>query len=140
VALRTKAHSKNTFTEMSGGEESDLEYEELVENGRVVETQYLYRQRTLVLMSRGVGVRERHLVTDFMDLLPHAKKDYKLDLKKSLSMVNELAEMKNCNNVVYFESRSKVFEKFTPFCLFFLCFQREMICICGSARLQMVLR
>eukprot|EP00475_Leptophrys_vorax_P041841 TRINITY_DN78931_c0_g1_i1.p1 TRINITY_DN78931_c0_g1~~TRINITY_DN78931_c0_g1_i1.p1 ORF type:complete len:331 (-),score=97.83 TRINITY_DN78931_c0_g1_i1:31-969(-) len=87
--------------------ESDLEFEEMLEQGRAVETQYLYRQRTLVLMSRGVGVRERHLVQDFLDLLPHSKKDYKLDLKKDLTLINELAEMKNCNNILYFESKNR---------------------------------
>jgi ribosome biogenesis protein BRX1 len=81
------------------------EEEEDEELGRSVQTSYVYRQRTLVLMSRGVGVRERHLVSDFADLLPHSKKDFKLDTKKTLGLINELADMKNCNNVIYFEMK-----------------------------------
>jgi ribosome biogenesis protein BRX1 len=73
--------------------------------GRKPSTKYEYKQRTLVLMSRGVGVRERHLVSDFTDLLPHSKKDFKLDAKKTLTLINELADMKNCNNVIYFEMK-----------------------------------
>ncbi|WFD44860.1 Ribosome biogenesis protein brx1 [Malassezia psittaci] len=71
------------------------------------------KQRVLVLPSRGVTTRMRHLVNDIEALLPHAKKgesfvtniDSKLDSKSDLSILNELAELNNCNNCMYFECR-----------------------------------
>eukprot|EP00039_Didymoeca_costata_P000406 m.45433 g.45433 ORF g.45433 m.45433 type:complete len:353 (+) comp10244_c0_seq1:1708-2766(+) len=66
------------------------------------------RQRTLIFSSRGVSYRARHLMQDLRVLLPHSKKDVKLDRKDSLSeTVPEICEMKNCNNCVYFEMRKK---------------------------------
>ncbi|PKI83704.1 Brx1p [Malassezia vespertilionis] len=63
------------------------------------------KQRVLVLPSRGVTTRMRHLVNDVEVLLPHAKKDSKVDSKSDMSMLNELAELNNCNNCMYFEAR-----------------------------------
>ncbi len=42
---------------------------------------------------------------DLRDLLAHSKKDNKLDTKDELGVVNEVAEMKNCNNCIFFEAR-----------------------------------
>ncbi|PIO61672.1 brix domain protein [Teladorsagia circumcincta] len=44
-------------------------------------------------------------MNDIKVLLPHAKGDSKLDRQKSLVVINEIAEMKNCTKVLYFESR-----------------------------------
>lgn len=66
---------------------------------------YLNKQRTLVLSSRGISYRDRHLLSDLVDLLPHAKKDNKLDTKSNLDVLNELALLKNCNNILFFETR-----------------------------------
>ena len=63
------------------------------------------KQRVLILPSRGVTTRMRHLVNDIEALLPHSKKDSKLDSKSDLSVLNELAELNNCNNCMYFEAR-----------------------------------
>ncbi|KAK9460642.1 Brix domain-containing protein [Lipomyces oligophaga] len=63
------------------------------------------RQRVLMLSSRGVTFRQRHLINDLAVMLPHAKKDSKFDSKSKLYLLNELADMYNCNNVLYFESR-----------------------------------
>ncbi|KDN38505.1 Brix-domain-containing protein [Tilletiaria anomala UBC 951] len=63
------------------------------------------RQRVLVLPSRGVTSQMRHLINDIESLLPHSKKDSKLDSKSNLHILNELAELNNCNNTLYFEAR-----------------------------------
>lgn len=70
-------------------------------------SKFVNKQRTLVFSSRGVTHRDRHLISDLRDLLPHAKKDVKLDTKEQLHFINEIADMKNCNNVTFFESRKK---------------------------------
>ncbi|KAI8987247.1 Brix domain-containing protein [Mycotypha africana] len=65
------------------------------------------KQRVLMLSSRGVTSRYRHLLTDLEALLPHSKKDAKLDTKNNLYILNELADLNNCNNAVFFEMRKK---------------------------------
>ena len=66
------------------------------------------RQRTLVMCSRGVSYRARHLMDDLRALMPHSKKDAKMDRKDKIGEVMpEICELKNCNNVVYFEGRKK---------------------------------
>ncbi|MCJ1336467.1 Ribosome biogenesis protein brx1 [Bachmanniomyces sp. S44760] len=63
------------------------------------------KQRVLILSSRGVTYRHRHLLNDLYSLLPHSRKDAKLDTKSKLYQLNELAELYNCNNVLFFEAR-----------------------------------
>ncbi|KAK9353144.1 Brix domain-containing protein [Lipomyces doorenjongii] len=65
------------------------------------------RQRVLMLSSRGVTYRQRHLINDLSVMLPHAKKDSKFDTKSKLFMLNELADLYNCNNVLFFEARKR---------------------------------
>ncbi|MCJ1374556.1 Ribosome biogenesis protein brx1 [Loxospora ochrophaea] len=63
------------------------------------------KQRVLILSSRGVTYRHRHLLNDLHSLLPHSRKDAKLDTKTKLHQLNELADLYNCNNVLFFEAR-----------------------------------
>ncbi|KAH6917181.1 ribosome biogenesis protein BRX1 [Coprinopsis sp. MPI-PUGE-AT-0042] len=63
------------------------------------------KQRVLLLSSRGVTHRMRHLMSDIEALLPHVKKDAKLDSKNQLHLLPELADLNNCNNTLYFEAR-----------------------------------
>ncbi|ETW86131.1 hypothetical protein HETIRDRAFT_308509 [Heterobasidion irregulare TC 32-1] len=63
------------------------------------------KQRVLMLSSRGVTHRMRHLMNDLEVLLPHIKKDSKLDSKNHLNLLPELADLHNCNNTLYFEAR-----------------------------------
>ncbi|KAJ2901333.1 hypothetical protein MKZ38_001945 [Zalerion maritima] len=63
------------------------------------------KQRVLVLSSRGVTYRHRHLLNDLASMLPHGRKDAKFDSKSNLGQLNELAELYNCNNVMFFEAR-----------------------------------
>ncbi|KAF2866617.1 ribosome biogenesis protein-like protein Brx1 [Massariosphaeria phaeospora] len=63
------------------------------------------KQRVLILSSRGVTMRHRHLLQDLYSLMPHSRKEAKLDTKTKLYQLNELAELYNCNNVLFFEAR-----------------------------------
>ncbi|WVW86984.1 hypothetical protein I302_109040 [Kwoniella bestiolae CBS 10118] len=63
------------------------------------------KDKTLMLCSRGVTQRMRHLMRDLEVLLPHTKKDSKLDTKSSLHLINELADLHSCSNTLYFEAR-----------------------------------
>merc|ERR1712193_73049 len=57
------------------------------------------KQRVLILSSRGVTYRHRHLLNDLATMLPHGRKDAKFDSK------SELSELYNCNNCLYLEGR-----------------------------------
>ncbi|KAI6248821.1 Ribosome biogenesis protein BRX1 [Erysiphe necator] len=63
------------------------------------------KQKVLILSSRGITFRQRHLLKDIASLLPHSRKDAKLDTKSKLYQLNELADMYNCNNILFFEAR-----------------------------------
>ena len=43
---------------------------------------------------RTMHPRYRHLLMDVMQLLPHSKKDAKLDTKSDRGVINEVADMK----------------------------------------------
>ena len=64
------------------------------------------KQRVMTVCSRGTGMQYRHLMNDLRNLLPHSKKDVKLD-DSDLHAVAELAEYQSCNNAIYFETTKK---------------------------------
>lgn len=65
------------------------------------------KTRVLMLSTRGVTTRFRHLMSDIERLLPHAKKESKLDSKDRLEVASEIAELRNCDTIMLFESRKK---------------------------------
>lgn len=69
------------------------------------EGMYKNKQRVLILSSRGITARYRHLLEDLKMMIPHHKKDNKLDSKGDIQAVNEIADMKSCNQVIYLETR-----------------------------------
>lgn len=64
------------------------------------------KQRVLVFGSRGLSYRDRHLMENLRTLMPHHKPEVKKE-KEDLKIIDELAVMKNCNKIVYFEARKK---------------------------------
>uniref|UniRef100_A0A7S1ZC93 Brix domain-containing protein n=1 Tax=Ditylum brightwellii TaxID=49249 RepID=A0A7S1ZC93_9STRA len=73
---------------------------------------YHNKQRCLIICSRGVTARYRHLLEDLRTLIPHHKKDSKLDANKSSvggvgKAVNDIAEVKGCNTVMFLECRKR---------------------------------
>ncbi|KAH9278112.1 Ribosome biogenesis protein BRX1 -like protein [Echinococcus granulosus] len=69
--------------------------------------QWKNRERTLFVCSRGVSALGRHLMKDLIHMMPHSKSDTKLDTKKDIPLVNEIAEIRNATKVVFFEGRKK---------------------------------
>ncbi|KAK9820122.1 hypothetical protein WJX72_006346 [[Myrmecia] bisecta] len=65
------------------------------------------KEKVLVLCSRGITHRYRHLMLDLVQLLPHSKKDSKLDTKSDRGVINEVADMKGCSSVLFFEARKR---------------------------------
>lgn len=70
-------------------------------------TKWVNKQRVLVLCARGINHRDRHLMKDLKTLMPHHRSEPKMERWKTLSVVNEMSEMKHCNKVVLFEGRRK---------------------------------
>ena len=74
---------------------------------------YHNKQRLLLISSRGITARYRHLLEDLMTLAPHAKKESKLDVGKNYSgggfgaAVNEIAEVRGCHSVMFLECRKR---------------------------------
>jgi ribosome biogenesis protein BRX1 len=68
---------------------------------------WINRQRVLVLCGRGINFRDRHLMKDIKSIMPHHRAESKLERWKTLSVINELGEMKHCNKAMYFEGRHK---------------------------------
>lgn len=69
------------------------------------EKKYLNRQRILLISLRGITYRYRHFINDLLGFLPHARKEPKFDSKKNLRQLNPVAELHNCNNILFFECR-----------------------------------
>lgn len=78
--------------------------EEAIEYPRPV---YTNKQRVLIIASRGITARYRHLLEDLKKLIPHHKKDNKLDTKGNIHAVNEIAEVNSCNQILYLECRKR---------------------------------
>jgi len=71
------------------------------------DTRWRNKQRTLIFNSRGVVSGHRLLAEDLKKLLPHHKAEPKFEKKSSLHDINEVCELKSCNNAIFFEARKK---------------------------------
>ena len=78
--------------------------EPLVSDGK-----YRNKQRCLTVSSRGVPARFRHLMEDLRSLMPHHKKESKLDPgpEGMAQAVNDITEIRGCNSVLFLECRKR---------------------------------
>ena len=76
----------------------------IVSDGR-----YHNKQRCLTLCSRGVTARYRHLLEDLRTLIPHNKKESKLDCNDGGfgTAITNICDIRNCNTVLYMECRKR---------------------------------
>ncbi|KAL3461123.1 Brix domain-containing protein [Aspergillus heterothallicus] len=67
------------------------------------------KTRVLMLTSRGITSRHRHLLSDLTSLLPHTHKESKLDSKKKATgynlLLNSLADLHSCNVIFFLEAK-----------------------------------
>eukprot|EP00958_Prasinococcus_capsulatus_P025423 scaffold4305_cov370-Prasinococcus_capsulatus_cf.AAC.3 len=75
--------------------------------GNLGEEPFLNKEKVLLLSTRGITHRYRHLMDDLYVLLPHCKKEVKLDEKQDRRVLNEVAELKGCTSTVFFEIRKR---------------------------------
>jgi ribosome biogenesis protein BRX1 len=93
------ANGEETLEESKNGDDVKL--------ARASRDAYTNKQRVLILASRGITARYRYLLEDLKKLIPHHKKDSKLDSKNDVQSVNEIAEIKSCNQSLYLECRKR---------------------------------
>mmetsp|Transcript_23272 Transcript_23272/g.64615 ORF Transcript_23272/g.64615 Transcript_23272/m.64615 type:complete len:298 (+) Transcript_23272:181-1074(+) len=65
------------------------------------------KEKVLVLSTRGITHRHRHLMLDLCQLIPHGKKDSKLDTKTDRQVINEVADLSGCSSCLFFEARKR---------------------------------
>ncbi|CAN6476818.1 unnamed protein product [Victoria cruziana] len=76
------------------------------ENGR--RPVFRNREKVLVTCSRRIVFRYRHLMLNVVSLLPHCKKDNKVESKENKgATLNELVELRNCSYCLFFECRKQ---------------------------------
>ncbi len=71
------------------------------------DSKWINRQRTLIVCSHGVNHAQRDLANDIHALLPHSKKEVKIDRKNAYEELLELCHMRSCNNFIYFEAHKR---------------------------------
>mmetsp|Transcript_12664 Transcript_12664/g.15982 ORF Transcript_12664/g.15982 Transcript_12664/m.15982 type:complete len:582 (+) Transcript_12664:118-1863(+) len=75
---------------------------------KISDGRYRNKQRCLTICTRGISARYRHLLEDLRTLLPHHKKESKLDPTSdggAIRSINDIASIWSCNSVLYMESR-----------------------------------
>ncbi|EAU35319.1 ribosome biogenesis protein BRX1 [Aspergillus terreus NIH2624] len=92
--------------------DSEEEEEESVESAKKqLAAGLMPKTRVLMLTSRGVTYRHRHLLADLTSLLPHTHKESKLDTKKKTAgynlLLNSLADLHSCNVIFFLEARKR---------------------------------
>jgi ribosome biogenesis protein BRX1 len=89
---------------VAGSSQEETPHKEFISDGK-----YRNKQRCLVLCLRGATARYRHLLEDLRTLLPHHKKESKLDPGKSGvgRAVNDIAQIRGCNTVLFLECRKR---------------------------------
>jgi ribosome biogenesis protein BRX1 len=70
---------------------------------------YRNKQRCLISCSRGVTARFRHVLEDLRTLVPHHKKESKLDPGKDGigRAMSDIAAIRDCNTVLFLECRKR---------------------------------
>lgn len=86
-AISTKLSTQLNYSESSSQPEA------------TTSSNWLNRQRVLVLGSRGISADVRHLLRDLGALLVHSRRDCKLDRRDSLSTLADLCELHHCTKV-----------------------------------------
>jgi len=71
------------------------------------ESKWINKQRTLIVCSHGVNHMQHDLGNDLYALMPHAKKEVKVDRRNAYEELLELCQMRSCNNFIYLEARKR---------------------------------
>ncbi|XP_058831325.1 ribosome biogenesis protein BRX1 homolog [Topomyia yanbarensis] len=110
LAKQNKSSKKRKLVDLDASSEDEgIELKDTRTSDEPVpkKTKWINKQRVLVLCARGINHRDRHLMKDLKTVMPHHRSEPKMERWKTLSVVNEMSEMKHCNKVMMFEGRRK---------------------------------
>jgi ribosome biogenesis protein BRX1 len=68
---------------------------------------WINKQRVLIFSSRGISYLARHVMKNLRSLMAHSKSEPKAELRKNFSVLNEIAELRNCNKILFFDMKKK---------------------------------
>ncbi|CAF1055865.1 unnamed protein product [Adineta steineri] len=68
---------------------------------------WINKQRVLIFSSRGISYLARHVMKNLRSLMAHSKSEPKAEIRKNFSMLNEIAELRNCNKILFFDMKKK---------------------------------
>ncbi|KAJ5093105.1 Ribosome biogenesis protein BRX1 [Penicillium angulare] len=99
----------NDADDTTDSEEEQEEEDRITAAKKQLAQGFMPKTRVLILTSRGVTHRHRHLMADLCNLLPHTHKETKLDTKKKTAgynlLLNSLADLHSCNMIFFLEAR-----------------------------------
>ncbi|KAJ5591090.1 Ribosome biogenesis protein BRX1 [Penicillium hetheringtonii] len=99
----------NDADDTTDSEEDEEEEDRIAAAKKQLAQGFMPKTRVLILTSRGVTHRHRHLMADLCALLPHTHKETKLDTKKKTAgynlLLNSLADLHSCNMIFFLEAR-----------------------------------
>ena len=68
---------------------------------------WINKTRVLVFAARGIGHRDRHLMQNLRDMMPHSKSEVKIEAKDFAREVDEVCLIKNANKCIFFENKKR---------------------------------
>lgn len=68
---------------------------------------WINKKRVLIFAARGITHRDRHLMNNLKEMMPHSKGESKVEAKDYSSEIDEIALMKNCNRVIFFDNKKR---------------------------------
>lgn len=109
METKPKVEESSFYKDEIIDEQMDIEDNKQLGKKSKSSAQWINKQRTLVVASRGVSHQERHIINDLISLLPHAKKECKIEKNVAKDELSEVCFNHNCKNGLYFEHRKKEF-------------------------------
>lgn len=79
------------------------------ENNTLLNNKWINKQRVLFVASRGIANKERIIMNNIMSLIPHSKKECKIEKNIAHKELNEICFNHSCSNCVYFEHKKREF-------------------------------
>lgn len=74
---------------------------------QAMKTSWINKQRVLIFSSRGISYLARHVMKNLRALMAHSKAEPKAELRKNFAVLNEIAELRNCNKIMFFDMKKK---------------------------------
>ena len=78
-------------------------------NTNIKGPRWINKQRVLFVASRGIANKERIIMNNIMSLVPHSKKECKIEKNLAHKELNEICFNHSCSNCVYFEHKKREF-------------------------------